>query len=290
MSPVATLPPPPAAAAIRTLAGWVERFGAAPLPVLAESALQFERLRADEERIDAHGIADELGSDPLFVTRVLAQVATMRRRRGYDADDGGGPETLTEALVLWGIGPLFSTWTEPLPAVDGSPEALAGFERVLRRCHRAARFSLAFANQRGDHDAAVLHEAALLHDLAELLLWLNAPGLAQTIAQRQADDPTLRSDAVQSELLGTTLGAIQHALMQRWGLPPLVVHLADDALGQGPNALAQRNVALAVRLARHSALGWDNAALPDDYRDIAELLHIGAPQAETLVRDIDGAD
>jgi hypothetical protein len=76
--------------------------------------------------------------------------------------------------------------------------------------------------------------------------------------------------------------------MQRWGLPPLVVHLADDAVSRGPNALAQRNVALAVRLARHSAQGWDNAALPDDYRDIGELLLIGPAHAEALAKDIAG--
>jgi hypothetical protein len=43
-----------------------------------------------------------------------------------------------------------------------------------------------------------------------------------------------------------------------------------------------------VRLARHSALGWDNAALPDDYRDIADLLHLSPAHAEHLVRDVDG--
>jgi HD-like signal output (HDOD) protein len=270
----------------QSLEAWIARFDAAPLPVLAVTARAFEDLRADEERVDAHRIADELGGDPLFVTRVLAHVAALRRRRGHDAN--GGPETLTEALVLLGIGPLFRTWAEPLPVVAGSSEAMAGFERVLRRSHRAAAFSLAFANQRGDHDAAVLHEAALLHDLAELLLWLHAPAAATEIAARQAADPTLRSDSVQTDLLGTTLGAIQHGLMQRWGLPPLVVHLADDAVSRGPSALAQRNVALAVRLARHSAQGWDNAALPDDYRDIGELLHIGPAHAEALAKDIAG--
>jgi hypothetical protein len=35
-----------------------------------------------------------------------------------------------------------------------------------------------------------------------------------------------------------------------------------------------RNVKLAVDLARHSANGWDDAALPDDYTAIAELLHL----------------
>jgi len=50
-----------------------------------------------------------------------------------------------------------------------------------------------------------------------------------------------------------------------------------------------KNVSLAVNLARHSANGWDDAALPDDYEAIAAFLHvdveralflIGAPKAE----------
>ena len=35
-----------------------------------------------------------------------------------------------------------------------------------------------------------------------------------------------------------------------------------------------KNVMLAVDLARHSANGWDDAALPDDYKAIDELLHL----------------
>jgi hypothetical protein len=35
-----------------------------------------------------------------------------------------------------------------------------------------------------------------------------------------------------------------------------------------------RNVQLAVDLARHSANGWTDPALPDDYQAISELLNI----------------
>ena len=38
------------------------------------------------------------------------------------------------------------------------------------------------------------------------------------------------------------------------------------------------NVSLAVRLARHSAHGWDDPALPDDYVAIGRLLNI-TPEA-----------
>ena len=41
-----------------------------------------------------------------------------------------------------------------------------------------------------------------------------------------------------------------------------------------------RSVSLAVRLARHTAQGWDNAALPDDVQDVAQLLNLS--QAATL--------
>ena len=44
-----------------------------------------------------------------------------------------------------------------------------------------------------------------------------------------------------------------------------------------------RNVLLAAALARHSANGWDDAALPDDFKDIAALLHLSH---ESLMRKL----
>jgi hypothetical protein len=44
-----------------------------------------------------------------------------------------------------------------------------------------------------------------------------------------------------------------------------------------------KNVKLAVDLARHTANGWNDEALPDDYRMIQELLHI---DHENLLRRI----
>ena len=48
-----------------------------------------------------------------------------------------------------------------------------------------------------------------------------------------------------------------------------------------------RCVSLAVRIARHSTAGWDNAALPDDWTALGELLQLSPEAAEALVRDID---
>ena len=147
---------------------------------------------------------------------------------------------------------------------------------------------MGLAVHRMDHDAAVLHEAALLHDFAELLLCLRAPALAMVIEERQRADPTLRSAAVQREVLHGELDERVHTLMQRWRLPALLVQISD---GHARHATAQvRNVQLALRVARHSALDWDNAALPDDLHDIAALLNISPDAADRLLRDIDDED
>ncbi len=84
-------------------------------------------------------------------------------------------------------------------------------------------------------------------------------------------DNTLRSQDVQEEVLGFTVRALQHELVIRWGLPHLLVTLMEDAHATSSRV---RNVTLAVNLARHSDNGWDDAALPDDYNKIGQLLRM----------------
>jgi hypothetical protein len=124
----------------------------------------------------------------------------------------------------------------------------------------------------------------LLHDVAELLLWLRAPALALEIAERQRKDRSLRSGQVQQDLLHLTLPALQAALTTRWRLPEALLHMMSPAQATD---LGARNVLLAVRLARHSAEGWDNPALPDDVADISELLQLSREPTLRLLQDID---
>ncbi|MGL5987147.1 MAG: hypothetical protein ACRCZ5_09770, partial [Burkholderiales bacterium] len=66
---------------------------------------------------------------------------------------------------------------------------------------------------------------------------------------------------------GRTL--IQAALAKLWHVPQLLQDLMDDNHPESPRTL---NVTLAVALARHSADGWFNAALPDDLKAIQAFL------------------
>ena len=259
------------------------------IPVLAATDDTLAELRCNEDAVDAHMLADTMVSDPLMTLKLLRHVAALRQ--GRDQTD---PETATEALVMLGITPFFRDFG-PQPTVEqrlhGQADALAGLRRVLRRARRAARFALGFAVHRHDHDAALLHEAALLHDFAEMLLWAQAPALALALARRQQAEPGLHSADAQRALLHTGLDELQQALMKTWRLPPMLVQISCGPPtmppSQAPVQPQVRIVQLAIRLARHSAEGWDNPALPDDVDEIAALLHLATQPTLHLLHDLD---
>ena len=267
---------------LRDSAAWVAAFDRLDIPVLAATAVAIEEWRANEDAVDAHLLAESLDSDPLMTLKLLRHVAVLRH--GRDQSDA---ETAIEALVMLGITPFFRAFG-PQPTVEArladQPEALEGLRQVLHRSHRAARFALGFAVHRGDHDAALIHEAALLHDFAEMLLWTHAPTLALALRRRQQAEPTLRSADAQRTLLHVDLSDLQQSLMKAWRLPALLVQISDD---HASHRAQVRNVQLAIRLARHSAQGWDNAALADDVDEIAALLNLGTQPTLNLLHDLD---
>jgi len=267
---------------LRDLNAWTAHFRAAEIPVLATTAEALEALRANEDAVDANTIGEMIAGDPLMTLKVLAYAATHRTRRMLT-----DTETVTAALVMMGISPFFRVFGQQPTVEDrlgAQPEALAGLREVLQRAHRGANFALGFAVHRRDHDAAIIYEAALLHDFAEMLLWCHAPELALRIRAAQRVDVALRSSAVQLQTLNVELADLQQSLMKAWRLPELLIRISDARHAEHSSV---RSVVLGIRLARHTAQGWDNAALPDDISDIAALLNLSQTAALQLVRNIE---
>jgi HD-like signal output (HDOD) protein len=272
-------------APLSSLDAWVNAFAQAEIPVLAETAESLEHMRATEDDIDAHGLAEMISTDPLMTLKVLAHASEERRGRssGLRAD----AETVTAALVLMGITPFFRDFgpqTTLETVLADHEEALLGLSRVMQRAERASRYALGFAAHRADPDAAVIHSAALLHDFAEMLLWVHAPDLALKVAALQEADRHLRSSLAQRQALGIELPDLEQALMRRWHLPELLTRITGGRDGRDPQV---RCVNLAVRLARHTARGWDDAGVPDDLHDIAELLNLSEAHALKLLHEFD---
>jgi HD-like signal output (HDOD) protein len=267
---------------LRDLAAWAAHMRGQDMPIMPSTAATIEELREREDHTDAAELARAVARDPFMTLKVLAKVGELRRGRG-----GTPVETVTAALVMMGVSPFFR-YFGPQPtlreALQDHREARVGLRDVMRRAQRAAAFAMAFAVHRMDHDTDLIFEAALLHDFTEMLLWVYAPALAQQIEQAKARDPALRSATAQQAVLGIELADLQQALMQSWRLSELLANTMDDRKADTPQT---RNVVLAARLARHSARGWDNPALPDDIADIAVLLNLAPEPTLRLLQEID---
>jgi HD-like signal output (HDOD) protein len=271
---------------LSSLAAWTQHFSRQAIPVLASSAQAVlalaERDAAGDDGVDAQLIVKGVGHDPLMALRILSHVALNRSsRREVQV------ETITEALVLMGVSPFFRAFSE-LPVLEtllqAQPEALQGAQEVLRRGHRAGQFALGFSVHRMDGDAPQVHQAAQLHDFAELLLWVHAPGLALDIQRLLREHEGLRSADAQRRVLGIELHDLQQALMHEWRLPELLIRLSDPRHAAHPSV---RSVLLAIRVARHSAHSWENPALPDDIREVGELLQLSSEHARNLLIELD---
>ncbi len=266
------------------LAAWVRHFEQTEIPVLQATAERLEELRLldEDDKVDAGMLGTLAESDPFFTVKVMAFVASKRRHA-----EATETETVTSALVMIGVSPFFRAFG-PQPTVEqmlrAQPDALAGVQRVLLRAQRAAHFATAFAIHRRDHDVAVIRQAAFIHDFAELLMWCYAPALELDIHAKQKENPALRSAPLQRFVFHIELQDLRHALMKLWRLPELLVRISDEKHAEHPMV---RNVVLAVRIARHTQDGWDNAALPDDFHDIAELLNVSERVTRGFVYKVD---
>ena len=264
------------------LSAWIRRFREAEIPVLRETVEAIEALRENEDATDANSIGEMIGGDPLMTLKILIYASSHRGKRVET-----NAETIIAALVMMGIPPFFRAFAEQTAVEDrlaDDEHALAGIGRVLRRAHRGARFALAFAVHRTDPNAATVHAAALLHEFAELLLWCHAPTLALAIEKIQREDVAVRSSAAQQQVLNIDLATLQEALICAWQLPRLLSETGREAQ---TNNGGVRTVALSARLARHTANGWDNAAVPDDITEIAELLNLSVAATLHLAKGID---
>lgn len=249
---------------------WVLLFSNNSLPVLRVTKRRLDEMRQDVDRVDARELARIILQDPIMTVRMLAFIQPMRGRSlQHDIT------TIASAVMMAGMNPFFRRFDD-MPTVEGmlkgqDPHALLGVLQVIRRAQRAADYAQEWAIWRNDINMEEVRIAALLHDLTEMLIWCFAPKLGLEIRALQQANPTMRSTDAQTATLGLTFEDIQLELCKVWHLPELLQNLIDASNASQPRV---RNVALAVRLARHSSNGWHDPALPDDFKDIGHLLNI----------------
>ncbi|ALQ50292.1 HDOD domain-containing protein [Nitrosomonas ureae] len=263
----------------RKLSDWVNFLTRAEIPVLKQTARNLEVLTKDEQNLNARSYASVVKNDPLMTVKLMRYMQDHKHRcQEHDVMEA------EQIVMMLGLETLFKK-IPPAPLVEevlgrNNMSALIHLLKTAHRSNMAASYAYDWAIRLHDLHFADIRLAALLHDIAEILMWCFAPVEMLKVKQLQKQNKALRSAAVQEKILGFTLNQLQHELAVRWKLPELLITLMDD---EHAKLRRVRNVILAVNLARHSANGWDDAALPDDYEEISKLLHLPVCDVMTIV-------
>lgn len=266
------------ATAANEVSAWMSRFSKNDIPILKHTARELVRLKADENKLSARAITSIVLNDPFMVFRVISYAKQHQgKRQLQDLIE------VEQAILMMGTETFYRNLTSETLVEDQlktNLSALTHLLKLIKRAHRAAYYAADWAAMQKDLHSEEVRIAALLYDLAEMLMWCFAPDKMNTIFAMKQADKTLRTKVVQEEVLGFKLLDLQKELIRVFQLPELLSTLIEN---EGMPMHRAKNVVLAANLARHSANGWDDAALPDDYRDIAEFLRIDVERAKFII-------
>ncbi len=263
----------------RKLSEWVNFLTTAEIPVLKQTARNLAALEQDEQHLSARSIAHIVKYDPLMTVKLLRHL--QQHKHSYQEHDVVEVEQIIMMLGLETT--LKKVPAKPLVEEILGRDNMSALVCLLKTAHRAniaSSYAFDWAVRLHDLHFEVIRVAALLHDIAEMLMWCFAPHEMLKINNLKKLDKTIRSANAQESIFGFSLNQLQLELAIKWRLPKLLITLMDDNCS---NLQRVRNVTLAVNLARHSANGWDDAALPDDYEEIARLLHMQTSEIMTIV-------
>jgi Predicted signal transduction protein len=263
---------------IKGLDGWIKFFETAEIPILKRTIRELAVLQADPENLSVRAVTDVISHDPLMTVILLRYLQQHKHNTQLNE-----VVQIEQALMMLGMQTFFEK-VEPQLAVeeilDGRTFELTNLLQAVRRAIQAAHYAKEWAVRLQDLHFDEIRIAALLHNFAEILMWCYASEEMAQVRHLQQNDKALRTRDAQKQIFGFKLSDLQLALARSWGLPELLIGFMNRDDGHGRQ---MRNLVLAVNLARHVSNGWDDAALPDDYKQIGELLGLPAEQVRQLI-------
>lgn len=260
---------------------WLIKLSSIEIPALKYTLDQMLNLQSKSDDISIRDLSFLIRHDPLLTLKLIR--FQQEHRRAAQMTD---VNTIDRVLMMIGLTGFFREFGRMRTVEEtllNKPEALTGIKKIIARSYLAANIAESLSSQRHDVDPVEVTTASLLHDLAEILLWLTYPDLANKIVHHQKLNPGCRSSEAQKIILGFTIHELQTELVQRWHLPSLLAHLMDERHFDEPRV---RTVIIATSTARHLANNWEDPALPDDYQNIADLLSCDLDRAYALVRNV----
>lgn len=246
----------------------IEQLSEQAIPMFAHTARAFAEMEADPA-IPWERYSDVMLKDPGLIIHALRQLQGGKSSRRAEIN------SVSQIGMLLGMERV-KQLPSSLPKVEEQLQgiALSGFRRAACRAFHAAFQAWDWAHITKDHNPYEILLAALLHDVAELALWVMAPKKMHEHRRLMLKDG-VPTDEAQYIVFGESLEHFGRLLATHWNLPPLVHEALRPEQISNPRA---EGVMLAVQLARAAERGWYWEKLERLLPQIAE--HLGGSEAE----------
>jgi hypothetical protein len=121
--------------------------------------------------------------------------------------------------------------------------------------------------------------AAILHNIAEIVLWWVAPQEARRI-RRLMQVFEMTPDEAQLHVLGFRLTELRSSLMAFWQIPEALSVLMEASHAEWPRV---KFILLSTSIAGHAANGWNSPALAADIEALSAIMKMTPDNTATLV-------
>lgn len=267
---------------IPRLEHWPDFLNRQKLPILrsTEKGILWEKEKYESgDNADSRMLAKIILNDPVMTLHLLSFIHRLKAKNLRNEIS-----TIQSALVMIGMEPFFKQFSDMTTIeskFNDSPKALLNVFKIIQKAQRAADFAQNWAIRKNDLNLDEIRTAALLHPLAEIFIGVFFPDYLILFLKTLKENPGARSRDVQKQIFGFTAFELQMLLNVHFRLPRLLQALMNEE--EERNSQRAKMVHLAIRLARHSANGWNDPALPDDYAAIAEMLGMDLPSVLKMI-------
>jgi hypothetical protein len=250
----------------------IDELTAQPLPIFEHSARAFRKVgKLSGNTFENYG--DIILKDPGLALHTLNQL-----QAGSSKKLRTEISSMAQAAMMLGEDRA-KRLTMGHPQLERSLTGIAkkGYIRTACRAFHAAFQAWDWAHIKNDHAPDEILLATLLHDVAEMALWVAAPEKVHQFRKLMLKDG-LSTDEAQYIAFGESLEHFSREIAAHWHLPGLV----NDALRpENANLPRVRCVMLAVQLARSAERGWYWEKTERVMLQLAEYLD--APLDDTII-------
>jgi HD-like signal output (HDOD) protein len=256
-----------------TLEHWLVRLKPGETPVFRHTKEALMQLAPRGEQLSAKEIATPILADPLATLRVIFN-ANNRTGSRYNAEIS----TVEHAILMQGVN-VFLDKARNLPVLESTPQGkdkhiLGSLYRLARLSQHAAWQARDFATLHQDTRADEVQMAAVLYYAPEFLLWLDAPDIAEPLAQMRRE---MLSAEAEEKILGFAMPPLRLMLLEAWKIPDSIRDLLDEKHAERPR---QSILKAALKITHRSRHGWWDPRLLESYRVLSEI--IGQPEDDVI--------